>query len=81
MPNALGVHGNHLYSHTHYHHLASLGGMDQPLALTKNSMVEPARSSTAAASAVAHSVSAVERQQVTSRIVFCYFVGKNICCN
>uniref|UniRef100_A0A3P9LBV7 Vestigial-like family member 4b n=1 Tax=Oryzias latipes TaxID=8090 RepID=A0A3P9LBV7_ORYLA len=40
MPNALGVHGNHLYSHTHYHHLASLGGMDQPLALTKNSMLD-----------------------------------------
>lgn len=77
MPNALGVHGNHLYSHAH-HHLASLGSMDQPLALTKHTMVEPARSTTAPVSAVAHSASAVERQQVNKshHIVFFYLSGK-----
>lgn len=67
VPGALGVHSNHLYSHAHHHHhhMASLAGMDQPLALTKSSMVESARSSTAAMTTVPHSVSAVERQQVT----------------
>lgn len=67
VPGGLGVHSNHLYSHAHHHHhhLASLTSMDQPLALTKNSMVEAARSSTAAMTTVPHTVSAVERQQVT----------------
>lgn len=66
VPSALGVHSSHLYSHAHHHHhhLVSLAGMDQPLALTKNSMVESARSSTAAMATVPHTVSAVERQQV-----------------
>lgn len=66
MPGALGVHSSHLYSHAHHHHhhhLASLAGMDQPLALTKNNMLESARSSTAAMT-VPHTLSAVERQQV-----------------
>lgn len=72
VPSALGVHSNHLYSHAHHHHhhLASLAGMDQPLALTKNSMVESARSSTAAMATVPHTVSAVERQQVTCTSCF-----------
>lgn len=83
VPSALGVHSNHLYSHAHHHHhhhhhLASLAGMDQPLALTKNSMVESARSSsTAAMATVPHTVSAVERQQVTSSDdIICKLLGK-----
>lgn len=72
VPSALGVHSNHLYSHAHHHHhhLVSLAGMDQPLALTKHSMVESARSSTAVMSTVPHTVSAVERQQVSSTSCF-----------
>lgn len=72
VPSALGVHSNHLYSHAHHHHhhLASLAGMDQPLALTKNSMVESARSSTATMATVPHTVSAVERQQVSCTSCF-----------
>uniref|UniRef100_A0A3Q3GJN3 Vestigial-like family member 4b n=1 Tax=Labrus bergylta TaxID=56723 RepID=A0A3Q3GJN3_9LABR len=74
VPSALGVHGNHLYSHAHHHHhhhLASLG-MDQPLALTKNSMVvESARSSTAVMASVPHTVSTVERQQNRPSVITC----------
>lgn len=70
VPGTLGVHGNHLYSHAHHHHhhhhLVNLAGMDQPLALTKNSMVESARSSTTVLAVVPHTVSTVERQQVSS---------------
>lgn len=40
--------------------------MDQPLALTKNSMVESARSSTAIMATAPHAVGAAERQQVSS---------------
>lgn len=65
VPGALGVPSNHMYSHPHHLHLASLATMDQPLALTKNSMVESARSNTAAMATVLHTVSTVERQQVT----------------
>ncbi|KAM9408822.1 transcription cofactor vestigial-like protein 4b isoform 1-T1 [Pholidichthys leucotaenia] len=71
VPGALGVHSNHLYSHTHHHHLASLSGLDQPLALTKNSMVESARGSTAAMVTVPHTVSAVERQQNRPSVITC----------
>ncbi|GLD75046.1 transcription cofactor vestigial-like protein 4 isoform X1 [Lates japonicus] len=73
VPSGLGVHSNHLYSHAHHHHhhLASLAGMDQPLALTKNSMVESARSSTAAMTTVPHTVSAVERQQNRPSVITC----------
>ncbi|KAJ4927407.1 hypothetical protein JOQ06_015138 [Pogonophryne albipinna] len=55
VPSALGVHA----------------GMDQPLALTKNSMVESARSSTAAMATVPHAVSAVERQQNRPSVITC----------
>uniref|UniRef100_A0A3Q1EZW2 Vestigial-like family member 4b n=1 Tax=Acanthochromis polyacanthus TaxID=80966 RepID=A0A3Q1EZW2_9TELE len=71
VPSAMG---NHLYSHTHHHHhhhLASLAGMDQPLALTKNSMVESARSTTATMATVPHTVSAVERQQNRPSVITC----------
>uniref|UniRef100_A0A3B4ZSH3 Vestigial like family member 4 n=1 Tax=Stegastes partitus TaxID=144197 RepID=A0A3B4ZSH3_9TELE len=73
VPGALG---NHLYSHTHHHHhhhhhLASLASMDQPLALTKNSMVESARSTTAAMASAPHTVSAVERQQNRPSVITC----------
>ncbi|XP_026163452.1 transcription cofactor vestigial-like protein 4b isoform X2 [Mastacembelus armatus] len=72
VPSALGVHSNHLYSHAHHHHpLASLVGMDQPLALTKNSMVESARSSAAAMTTMAHTVSTVERQQNRPSVITC----------
>lgn len=74
VPGGLGVHSNHLYSHAHphpHHHLASLAAMDQPLALTKGSMVESARNSTAAMSTMPHTVSAVERQQVTYTLFVC----------
>lgn len=72
--SGLGVHSNHLYSHAHHHHhMASLAVMDQPLALTKSSM-DSARSSTAAMTTVPHTVSAVERQQVTYTL-FCHFCG------
>lgn len=78
VPGGLGVHSNHLYSHAHphhhhHHHLASLASMDQPLALTKNSMVEAARGSTAPMTTVPHTVSAVERQQVTCPRADCVF--------
>lgn len=68
MPSSLAVHSNHLYAH-HHHHLASLAGMDQPLALTKNSMVDSARSS--ALATVPHTVSAVERQQNRPSVITC----------
>ncbi|XP_058487522.1 transcription cofactor vestigial-like protein 4b isoform X1 [Solea solea] len=72
VPGGLGIHSNHLYSHSHHHHLASLAAMDQPLALTKNSMVESARSSTAALTqSVPHTVSAVERQQNRPSVITC----------
>lgn len=64
VPTALGVQGNPLYGHPHHHHLAALAGMDQPLALTKNSMVDTARSSAATLVTMPHTVSAMERQQV-----------------
>lgn len=78
VPSALGVHANHLYSHAHHHHhhLVSLASMDQPLALTKNSLVEPIRSSTAVMATVPHTVSAVERQQV-SRAFGCFVPSIN----
>lgn len=69
VPGGLGVHSNHLYSHAHHHHhhhLVSLVGMDQPLALTKNSTVESARTSTAIMATVPHAVGVAERQQVSS---------------
>lgn len=69
VPGGLGVHNNHLYSHAHHHHhhhLVSLVGMDQPLALTKNSTVESARTSTAIMATVPHAVGVAERQQVSS---------------
>nr|XP_020461866.1 transcription cofactor vestigial-like protein 4 isoform X2 [Monopterus albus] len=72
VPSALGVHSNHLYSQAHHHqHLASLASMDQPLALTKNSTVESARSSTAAMTIVPHAVSAMERQQNRPSVITC----------
>uniref|UniRef100_G3NWL9 Vestigial-like family member 4b n=1 Tax=Gasterosteus aculeatus TaxID=69293 RepID=G3NWL9_GASAC len=64
VPGTLGVHSNHLYN-------PFLAGMDQPLALTKNSTVESARSSTAALAAVPHTVSAVERQQNRPSVITC----------
>lgn len=71
VPSGLGVHSNHLYSHAHHHHhhhhhLVGLVGMDQPLALTKNSTVESARTSTAIMATVPHAVGVAERQQVSS---------------
>lgn len=82
VPSTLGVHGNHLYSHAHHHHhhLVNLAGMDQPLALTKNSMVESARSSTAVMAIVPHTVSTVERQQVSSTSCFFRFNIDYISC-
>ncbi|XP_019214862.1 transcription cofactor vestigial-like protein 4b isoform X4 [Oreochromis niloticus] len=71
VPGALGVPSNHMYSHPHHLHLASLATMDQPLALTKNSMVESARSNTAAMATVLHTVSTVERQQNRPSVITC----------
>lgn len=67
MAGTLGVHGNHLYSHHHHHHLASLAAMEQPLALTKNSMVDSVRGSAAALVTMPQTV---ERQQVNEPISY-----------
>lgn len=69
VPTALGVQGNPLYSLPH-HHLATLAGMDQPLALTKNSMVDTARGSAASLLTMPHTVSPMERQQVNGTCCF-----------
>ncbi|XP_056885084.1 transcription cofactor vestigial-like protein 4b isoform X2 [Takifugu flavidus] len=77
VPGALGVHSNHLYGHAHHHHhhhhhhLVGLAGMDQPLALTKNSLVESARSSAPIMATAPHTVGAAERQQNRPSVITC----------
>ncbi|KAF7208033.1 transcription cofactor vestigial-like protein 4b isoform X2 [Nothobranchius furzeri] len=83
--SALGLPNNHLFGHTHHHHhhhhhhMATLASMDQPLALTKNSMVEAARSSAAAMVTMPHTVSTVERQQNRPSVITCAAANNRNC--
>uniref|UniRef100_A0A1A8R2B3 POU class 3 homeobox 3b n=1 Tax=Nothobranchius pienaari TaxID=704102 RepID=A0A1A8R2B3_9TELE len=70
-------HGSH--HHHHHHHMATLASMDQPLALTKNSMVEAARSSAAAMVTMPHTVSTVERQQNRPSVITCAAANNRNC--
>uniref|UniRef100_A0A1A8J5T7 Transcription factor SOX-10 n=1 Tax=Nothobranchius kuhntae TaxID=321403 RepID=A0A1A8J5T7_NOTKU len=70
---------HHHHHHHHHHHMATLASMDQPLALTKNSMVEAARSSAAAMVTMPHTVSTVERQQNRPSVITCAAANNRNC--
>ncbi|XP_013859565.1 transcription cofactor vestigial-like protein 4b isoform X2 [Austrofundulus limnaeus] len=79
VPTTLGVQGSPLYGHPHHHHLAALAGMDQPLALTKNSMVDTARGSAASLVTMPHTVSTMERQQNRPSVITCAAANNRNC--